>query len=44
MGECLHYAEKAGVVLSLDNHWGLSANIDYLLRMYNALKLFLIHI
>ncbi|MEO6285771.1 MAG: sugar phosphate isomerase/epimerase family protein [Dyadobacter sp.] len=38
MGECLQYAEKAGVVLALENHWGLSSNIDYLLRMYNALK------
>ncbi|MGV3558931.1 sugar phosphate isomerase/epimerase family protein [Larkinella arboricola] len=38
MGECLKYAEKAGVVLALENHWGLSSNTDYLLRMYNALK------
>jgi sugar phosphate isomerase/epimerase len=38
MGECLQYAEKAGVVLALENHWGLSSNVDYLLRIYNALK------
>jgi L-ribulose-5-phosphate 3-epimerase len=38
MGECLRYAEKAGIVLALENHWGLSSNIDYLLRMYHALK------
>ena len=38
MGECLAYAEKAGVTLALENHWGLSSNTDYLLRMYNALK------
>ena len=38
MGECLQHAEKEGVVLALENHWGLSSNIDYLLRMYNALK------
>ena len=38
MGECLQYAEKEGVVLALENHWGLSSNIEYLLRMYNALK------
>lgn len=38
MGECLTYAEKAGVTLALENHWGLSSNTDYLLRMYNALK------
>ncbi|MBD2757862.1 sugar phosphate isomerase/epimerase family protein [Spirosoma validum] len=38
MGECLAYAEKAGVTLALENHWGLSSNTDYLLRMYHALK------
>ena len=38
MRECLAYAEKGGVVLALENHWGLSSNIDYLLRMYDALK------
>jgi sugar phosphate isomerase/epimerase len=38
MGECLQYAEKAGVVLALENHWGLSSNVDYLLRIYAALK------
>ena len=38
MQECLAYAEKAGVVLALENHWGLSSNIGYLLRIYEALK------
>ena len=38
MRECLSYAEKSGVVLALENHWGLSSNIDYLLRIYEALK------
>ena len=38
MKECLAYAEKSGVVLALENHWGLSSNIDYLLRIYAALK------
>lgn len=38
MGECLQYAEKKGVVLALENHWGLSSNTDYLLRIYDALK------
>ncbi|TDE17178.1 sugar phosphate isomerase/epimerase family protein [Dyadobacter psychrotolerans] len=36
--ECLRYAEKAGVTLALENHWGLSSNIDYLLRIYKALQ------
>ena len=38
MRECLVYAEKKGVVLALENHWGLSSNIDYLLRIYEELK------
>ncbi len=38
MGECLKEAEKAGVVLCLENHWGLSTNIDYLEEIYNALS------
>jgi L-ribulose-5-phosphate 3-epimerase len=37
MGECLKEAEKAGVVLCLENHWGLSTNIDYLEEIYKAL-------
>ena len=38
LAECLVDAEKAGVVLAIENHWGLSSNIDYLERIYNALK------
>lgn len=38
LGECLVDAEKAGVILAIENHWGLSSNIDYLERIYNALK------
>lgn len=37
MGECLKTAEKAGVVLAIENHWGLSSNIDYLEKIYKAL-------
>ncbi len=37
MGECLKEAEKAGVMLCLENHWGLSTNIDYLEEIYKAL-------
>lgn len=37
MGECLVAAEKAGVVLAIENHWGLSSNIDYLLEIYKPL-------
>ena len=38
MGECLRAAEKAGVVLAIENHWGLSSNIDYLEEIFLALK------
>ncbi|MBK1442421.1 sugar phosphate isomerase/epimerase [Parapedobacter sp. ISTM3] len=38
LGECLVDAEKAGVILAIENHWGLSSNIDYLERIYTALK------
>lgn len=37
MGECLVEAEKAGVILAIENHWGLSSNMDYLERIYKAL-------
>jgi len=37
MGECLKEAEKAGVTLCLENHWGLSTNINYLEEIYKAL-------
>ncbi|MDR6807231.1 sugar phosphate isomerase/epimerase [Dyadobacter sp. BE34] len=37
MQECLVAAEKAGVVLAIENHWGLSSNIDYLLEIYKPL-------
>jgi len=37
MGECLIEAEKVGVILCLENHWGLSTNIDYLEEIYKAL-------
>lgn len=38
MGECLIEAEKAGVILCLENHWGLSTNINYLEQIYKALS------
>ncbi len=37
-GECLVEAEKAGIVLAIENHWGLSSNIDYLLEIYKPLS------
>jgi sugar phosphate isomerase/epimerase len=32
--ECLPHAEKAGVILALENHWGLTTDIDMLLRIH----------
>ena len=35
---CLPAAEKAGVMLALENHWGLTTRPENLLRIYNALR------
>ncbi|MBI3698229.1 MAG: sugar phosphate isomerase/epimerase [Acidobacteria bacterium] len=34
--ECLPHAEKAGVRLALENHWGLTTDPDMLLRIWRA--------
>lgn len=34
IGECLPRAEQAGVVMALENHWGLSTNPDTLLAIH----------
>ena len=38
IGECLVTAEQAGVVLALENHWGLTTRVDGLLKIYKALS------
>jgi sugar phosphate isomerase/epimerase len=35
---CLPTAEKAGVMLALENHWGLTTRPENLLRIYNAVR------
>jgi L-ribulose-5-phosphate 3-epimerase len=35
---CLPRAEKAGVVLALENHWGLTTDIDMLLRIWREVN------
>jgi sugar phosphate isomerase/epimerase len=35
---CLPAAEKAGVMLALENHWGLTTRPENLLRIYRAMK------
>jgi len=36
--ECLPAAEKAGVMLALENHWGLTTRPENLLRIYKAIR------
>jgi sugar phosphate isomerase/epimerase len=36
--ECLPAAEKAGVLLALENHWGLTTDVDVLLRIHKAVN------
>ncbi len=38
INECLPTAEQAGVVMALENHWGLSTNPDVLLRIHEAVN------
>jgi L-ribulose-5-phosphate 3-epimerase len=35
---CLPAAEKAGVMLALENHWGLTTRPENLLRIYKAIR------
>lgn len=36
--KCLPHAERAGVVLALENHWGLTTSPDTLLKIWRAVK------
>ncbi len=36
--ECLPEAEKAGVLLALENHWGLTTKTETLLQIYKAVQ------
>jgi L-ribulose-5-phosphate 3-epimerase len=36
--ECLPAAEKAGIVLALENHWGLTTSVDTLLEIWRAVN------
>jgi sugar phosphate isomerase/epimerase len=36
--QCLPAAEKAGVVLALENHWGLTTSVDTLLEIVDAVN------
>ncbi len=36
--KCIPAAEKAGVVMALENHWGLTTSVDGVLRIYQAIR------
>lgn len=36
--ECLPHAAEAGVVMALENHWGLSTSVDTLLRIHKEVS------
>lgn len=36
--KCLPAAEKAGVMLALENHWGLTTKPEWLLKIYQSIK------
>ena len=38
IGECLPVAEKLGVMMALENHWGLTTRTENLLRIYQAVN------
>jgi L-ribulose-5-phosphate 3-epimerase len=38
IGECLPHAERAGVVLALENHWGLTTRPEGVLRIHKAVS------
>ncbi|NOT60868.1 MAG: sugar phosphate isomerase/epimerase [Acidobacteria bacterium] len=38
INECLPHAESVGVAMALENHWGLTTQVDGLLRIYKAVN------
>jgi len=36
--ECLPAAEKAGIMLAMENHWGLSAAVEGVMRIYKGVN------
>ena len=36
IGECLPHAQKMGVMMALENHWGLTTDPDMLLKIWRA--------
>ncbi len=38
VNQCLAHAESVGVVMALENHWGLTTSVDGLLRIFRAIN------
>ena len=38
INECLPHTEQAGVILALENHWGLTTSVEGLLRIYQGVN------
>ncbi len=38
INECIPHAEGAGVIMALENHWGLTTKVDGLLRIYKEVN------
>jgi L-ribulose-5-phosphate 3-epimerase len=38
INECIPHAEQAGVIMALENHWGLTTTVDGLLRIYKGVN------
>jgi L-ribulose-5-phosphate 3-epimerase len=38
INECIPHAEQAGVIMALENHWGLTTTVDGLLRIYQGVN------
>jgi L-ribulose-5-phosphate 3-epimerase len=38
INECIPHAESAGVIMALENHWGLTTKIDGLLRIFKEVN------
>jgi L-ribulose-5-phosphate 3-epimerase len=38
INKCIPHAEQAGVIMALENHWGLTTTVDGLLRIYKGVN------
>lgn len=38
INDCIPHAEQAGVIMALENHWGLTTSVDGLLRIFKGVN------